>query len=64
MITSTGSPFNRVGLYFHCTMASSAAFTNRGLPRTNWRFSMLPVLLMVAVNSTMPCTRVIVAMGG
>jgi len=35
VMTSTGSPFSSVGLYFYCRIASSAALTSMGCPRTN-----------------------------
>src|SRR3954451_24023236 len=64
VITSTGWPFNMVGLYFHWRTASLAALTSSGCPRTSCKFSMLPSLLIVAVNSTVPDTRADFASGG
>jgi len=46
--TSTGSPFSRYGLYFHCFTASIAAGASIGCPLINCRFSMLPSLLIWA----------------
>src|SRR6185312_15838882 len=64
VITCTGCPFSNVGLYLHCSTASLAAFTNNGWPRTSFRSSIRPSLLITAVNSTVPCTRADLASGG
>src|SRR5215467_4685507 len=62
--TSTGSPFNKVGLYFHCCTASIAARTNNGWPEMTSRDSTEPLLEMIACKRTVPEMRVCRASGG
>src|SRR5271157_1334188 len=52
--TSTGSPFRKYGLYFHCFTASIAAGASMGCPLTRCRFSMEPSLLITACRTTVP----------
>src|SRR5258708_30498882 len=61
---STGSWFNREGLYFHCFTASIAACCSIGCPLIACRFSMFPLLLMVASNTTSPSMCAILAIWG
>jgi hypothetical protein len=62
--TSTGSLFNKYGLYRQVVTASSAACRNKGGPSTTRRFSIVPVFEIVACSTTVPETRAALAIMG
>src|SRR4029450_1953665 len=64
LITGTGTPFRRVGLYTHCFTASMAAESSSGIPRRTLTSVTLPWGLMVHSRITTPCTRACLAMSG
>src|SRR6185503_19188776 len=64
MMTGTGTPLRRVGVYTHCLTASMAAESSRGMPRRTFTSVTLPWGLIVHSRMTTPWTRACFAMSG